>query len=176
MTRFDAGPIKVEKQWFPLEDVVGSALGRLRKELVGRAVNKRTGPDLPLVPLDGVLIEQVLVNLLENALRYSDDGTALEIIARAGDGGVVVADCRPGQWTRKGRGGAGIREAVPRFRFAHTSERGAGLGLAIARAIVNAHGGRIWAENRDGGGAVFSFVLPVEGSPPDIDIADMADE
>ncbi len=176
MTRLDAGSIKVEKQWFPFEDVVGSALGRLRKELVGRTVNKRLAPDLPLVPLDGVLIEQVLVNLLENALRYSDDGTGLEIIARVGDGGVVVQVADRGRGLSRGEEEQIFEKLFRGSASARTSERGVGLGLAIARAIVNAHGGRIWAENRDGGGAVFSFVLPVEGSPPDIDITDVADE
>ncbi len=82
MTRLDAGAIEVEKQWFPLEDVIGSALGRLRKELAGRIINKDLAPDLPLIPLDGVFIEQVLVNLLENAVRYSSPGSPIDISAR----------------------------------------------------------------------------------------------
>ena len=168
MTRFDAGPIEVEKQWFPLEDVIGSALGRLRKELTGRVVNKDLAPNLPLVPLDGVLIEQVLVNLLENALKYSEHGSPLDIYTRAESGQVVlgVGDRGPGLTE-----GEEERVFEKLFRGSASSvsgQRGAGLGLAIAHAIVNAHGGRIWAENRAGGGATFWFVLPIEGSAPDL--------
>jgi two-component system, OmpR family, sensor histidine kinase KdpD len=168
MTRFDAGPIRVEKQWFPLEDVIGSTLGRLRKELIGRVVSKDMAPNLPLVPLDGVLIEQVLVNLLENALKYSEPGSPLDIYARAENGQVVlgVGDRGPGLTE-----GEEERVFEKLFRGSASSvsgQRGAGLGLAIAHAIVNAHGGRIWAENRAGGGATFWFVLPIEGSAPDL--------
>ena len=91
MTQLDAGATAVERQWFPLEDVIGSALGRLRKELAGRVVNKDVAPDLPLLPLDGVLVEQVLVNLLENAVKYSAAGTPIDIGARLEGEGVVVS-------------------------------------------------------------------------------------
>ena len=169
MTRLDAGVIVVQKQWFPLEDVIGSALGRLRKELAGRVVNKDLARDLPPVPLDGVLVEQVLVNLVENAVKYSDAGSPLDITARIADEGVVVSvgDRGPGLT-------AGEEERVFEKLFRGSAsvasgERGAGLGLAIARAIVTAHRGRIWAENRLGGGACFSFLLPLGESPPDLD-------
>jgi two-component system sensor histidine kinase KdpD len=167
MTRLDAGAIEVKKQWFPLEDVIGSALGRLRVELAGRVVNKDLAPDLPLLPLDGVLIEQVFFNLLENAVRYSSAGSPLDISARLEDEGVVVSVSDRG---------AGLAEAEAERVFeklyrgsasAASGERGAGLGLAIARAIIHAHGGMIWAENRSGGGATFSFLLPLGESPPD---------
>jgi two-component system, OmpR family, sensor histidine kinase KdpD len=176
MTRLDAGSIRVEKQWFPFEDVVGSALGRLHTELAGRTVNKSLASDLPLVPLDGVLIEQVLVNLLENALRYSEDGTALDILVRAGDQGVVVQVADRGSGLAPGEEERIFEKLFRGSASAHSSERGVGLGLAISRAIVDAHGGRIWAENRAGGGAIFSLFLPIEGSPPDMDIVDMEDD
>jgi two-component system sensor histidine kinase KdpD len=169
MTKFDAGPMLVQKQWFPLEDVLGSALGRLRKEMTGRIVNKQLAPDLPLVPLDGVLIEQVLVNLMENALKYSGPDSPLDIFARQDDGSILVgvADRGPGLASGEEKN---IFEKLYRGSASRTSDqRGAGLGLAIAQAIVNAHGGRVWAENRAGGGAVFWFTLPFEGSPPDLD-------
>ena len=170
MTRLDAGSIHVEKQWYPVEDVVGSALGRLRKELAGRKVNKLLPADLPVVPLDGVLIEQVLVNLLENAVRYTGAGTAIDISARAeSDAAVIsVADRGPGLSE-----GEEVKVFDKLFRGAaskNSPERGVGLGLAIARAIVEAHGGEIWAENRRGGGAVVSFRLPLEGLPPDMEV------
>jgi two-component system sensor histidine kinase KdpD len=168
MTRLDAGAIEVEKQWFPLEDVIGSALGRVRKELTGRTVNKDLAPDLPLIPLDGVLIEQVLVNLLENALRYSNAGSPLDISARAENDGVVVSVGDRGPGLAQGEEERVFDKLFRGSASATSGERGAGLGLAIARAIVSAHGGRIWAENRFRGGASFSFLLPLGESPPDL--------
>jgi two-component system sensor histidine kinase KdpD len=169
MTKFDAGPIKVGKQWFPLEDVIGSALGRLRKELTGRAVNKDLALSLPLVPLDGVLVEQVLVNLLENALKYSGPDSPLDMYARSEPENVLVGVGDRGPGLAKGEEDR-VFDKLFRGSASKTSDqRGAGLGLTIAQAIVNAHGGRIWAENRAGGGAIFWFTLPIEGSPPDLD-------
>lgn len=168
MTRLDAGAIKVEKQWYPLEDVVGSALGRLRKELTGRVVTKDLAPDLPLVPLDGVLIEQVLVNLLENAVRYSGAGSPLDISARVENEAVVVSVGDRGPGLAKGEEEQVFEKLFRGSASSVSDGRGAGLGLAIAEAIVSSHGGRIWAENRPCGGAYFRFLLPLGGSPPDL--------
>jgi two-component system sensor histidine kinase KdpD len=168
MTRLEAGTIEVDKQWFPLEDVIGSALGRVRKDLADRVVEKRLAADLPLLPLDGVLMEQVLVNLLENALRYSPEGTPLEIEARlSGQEALIsVSDHGPGLAPGEER-----KVFDKLFRGAASKDsgaRGVGLGLAIVQAIVTAHGGRVWAENRPGGGAVFSLTVPLGGSQPDL--------
>ena len=167
MTRLEAGAIKVEKQWFPLEDVIGSALGRLREESKGRVVRKSLAPDLPAVPLDGVLIEQVLVNLLENALRYSERDTPLDIIARPVDDGVEVQVADQGPGLLPGEEERVFDKLYRGSASSGSPGRGVGLGLAISRAIVDAHGGHIRAENRSGGGTVVSFFLPVEGSPPE---------
>jgi len=168
MTRLDAGAIEVEKQWFPLEDVIGSALGRVRKEVSGRTINKNLALDLPPIPLDGVLIEQVLVNLLENALRYSGGGSPIDISARVEDDGVVISVGDRGPGLAQGEEERVFEKLFRGSASATSGGRGAGLGLAIARAIVRAHGGRIWAENRPGGGASFSFLLPRGESPPDL--------
>jgi two-component system sensor histidine kinase KdpD len=170
MTRLDAGSIEVQKQWFPLEDVVGSALGRLRKELTGRVVAKDLPPDLPLVPLDGVLVEQVLVNLVENALKYSSPGSPLEVRAEVRGLEVVVSVGDRGPGLAPGEEEQVFQKLFRGSASAASGERGAGLGLAIARAIVVAHGGSVWAENRPGGGAVFSLTLPLGESPPDMSV------
>jgi two-component system sensor histidine kinase KdpD len=133
----------------------------------GREVLLRVPEDLPLVAIDEVLIERVLVNLLENALRYSPAGTPIELVAsaRREEMTVEVLDRGPGI-------PAGEEEQVfDKFFRGETarSRHGVGLGLAVARAIVEAHGGRIWAENRDGGGAAFRFTLPIGGEPPALD-------
>ncbi len=173
MTKFDAGPISIKKQWFPLEDVIGSALGRLRKALVDRVVSKELAPGLPLVPLDGVLIEQVLVNLLENALKYSGPESPLDIYARAEAREVLVGVGDRGPGLDSGEEER-VFDKLFRGSASKTSDaRGAGLGLTIAQAIISAHGGRIWAENRAGGGAIFWFALPLEGSPPDLGMIEM---
>ncbi len=162
MTRIDSGSLQLNRDWHPVEELVGCALARLEKALVGRRVETLLPADLPLVPLDAVLVEQVLVNLLENALKYAGPESAVRIAAGLEEGAVVVevADQGPGL-------PPGSEERVfERFYRGATGPRGFGLGLAICRAIVTAHGGRISAANRPQGGAAFRFTLPIEGSPP----------
>jgi two-component system sensor histidine kinase KdpD len=166
MTRLEAGAVRVNKEWQPLEEVVGSALNRMDDALSGRTVATNLAPDLPLVPLDAVLIEQVLVNLLENAIKYTPHASPLEIRASRSPGGVevVVADRGPGIPP-----GEEHRIFDKFYRVGTGQGGGVGLGLAICRAIVMAHGGRLLADNREGGGADFRFLLPVEGAPPRLD-------
>jgi len=162
MTRLESGTVPIKREWHSVEEVVGSALGRLEEGLAGRRVETEMPRDLPLVPMDAVLVEQVLVNLLENAVKYTDPGTALRVAARREDGGVgiEVADEGPGLQP-------GDEERVfEKFYRGSSGARGFGLGLAICRAIVTAHGGRIWAENRAPRGVAFRFTLPIEGTPP----------
>jgi two-component system sensor histidine kinase KdpD len=164
MIRVESGALEVQKEWQPLEEVVGVALIRLDVRLRDHPVQVRLPPDLPLVPLDAVLIEQVFVNLLENAVKYTPAGTAIEISAAA-EGNVVrveVADSGPGLPVgEEGR----VFDKFYRAPGA-VAQSGIGLGLTICRGIITAHGGRIWAENRPGGGAAFRFTLPLTGVPP----------
>jgi two-component system sensor histidine kinase KdpD len=166
MTRIASGAVNVAKEWQPIEGIIGAALGRLEELLRGRKIDVRVPVDLQPVPIDGLLIEQVLINLLENAAKYTPSGTPVDISAHAEPGAVVVeiADRGPGIPS----------ELVDRIfeKFYQLPREGAsvgaGLGLAICRGIVEAHGGRIWAENRDGGGAIFRFTLPIDGPPPEV--------
>jgi two-component system sensor histidine kinase KdpD len=170
MTKIASGAIKVAKEWQPLEEVVGAVLNRLEDGLEGRRIDLRLPPDLPLVPIDGVLIEQVLINLLENAIKYTPKGTPIELSAKAAGSEVVVevADRGPGI---PGEHADKIFEKF--YRLPREREGGgAGLGLAICRGIVEAHGGRIWAQNREGGGAIFRFTIPIEGTPPRVALED----
>jgi two-component system sensor histidine kinase KdpD len=164
MTRLESGALQLHTEWHPVEEVVGAALGRFGKALAGRAVATRVPSELPLVPMDDVLIEQVLINLLDNALKYTPPGSPIEVTAADTGGAVLieVADRGPGLLP-------GEEQRI--FEKFHRSEatptvRGAGLGLAICRGIVQAHGGRIWAENRPGGGVTVRFTLPVKDAPP----------
>ena len=163
MTRIVAGAIKVTKEWQPLEEVVGAVLNRTETALRFHPIDVSLPADLPLVSIDAVLIEQVLINLLENAARYTPKGTLLSLSASHEDDAVVVevADRGPGippdQWEK-------IFEKF--YRLPHEREgSGAGLGLAICQGIVSVHGGRIRAGARNGGGAVFRFTIPIEGPP-----------
>jgi two-component system sensor histidine kinase KdpD len=159
MTRLEAGALKVQKELQPLEEIVGSALDRMDDRLRGRDVTASIPSDLPLVPFDAILIEQVLINLLENATKYSPAGSPIEIRAHARDGEVEV------EVADRGRG-------IPRqdaervfdkfYRVREGEGGGVGLGLTICRGIVSAHGGRIWVEERSGGGSAFRFTLPLE--------------
>jgi two-component system sensor histidine kinase KdpD len=158
MMRLEAGAVHLNKDWHPLDEVVGVALGRLETRLRGRDVHTSIPSDLPLVMVDGVLLEQVLINLLENALKYAPAGSPLEISASAGDREVVVEvlDRGPGL-----PAGEETRIFDKFYRLQPEREGGVGLGLTICRGIIEAHGGRIWAENRRGGGAAFRFTLPL---------------
>jgi two-component system, OmpR family, sensor histidine kinase KdpD len=164
MIRLETGALEVQREWQPLEEVIGVALIRLEERLRGRPVEVRLPPDLPLVLLDGLLIEQVFVNLLENAVKYTPAGTPLEISASVRDGAIVVAVADRGPGFPPGEEGR-LFDKFYRLPGAAVAG-GVGLGLTICRGIVTAHGGRIWAENRAGGGAVFHFTLPLVGTPP----------
>jgi two-component system sensor histidine kinase KdpD len=164
MTRLESGALQVHTEWHSVEEVVGAALGRFGKALARRPVITRVPPELPLVPMDDVLIEQVLINLIDNALKYTPAESPIEVTAEDGGGTVLieVADRGPGLPPGEERR---IFEKFHRAEAGPTV-RGAGLGLAICRGIVHAHGGRIWAENRPGGGVTVRFTLPVKEAPP----------
>jgi two-component system, OmpR family, sensor histidine kinase KdpD len=156
--------LEVQKQWQPIEEVIGAALARVSRQLKDHTVTTHVAADLPFAPLDDLLVQQVLVNLLENATRHTPSGTPIEISARHENNSIVieVADRGPGLPP-----GDPNRLFEKFYRAGDSKTRtGAGLGLAICRGIVQLHGGKIQAENRTGGGAVFRFSLPLEGTPP----------
>jgi len=165
MTRLESGAVKLKKDWLPLEELIGGALGRLESRIGDRDVDVQSPSDAPLVPCDEILIEQLLINLVENALKYSSGPLQLRVEVGAKEVAVEVNDRGPG--IPEG-------EAERVFEKFHRSVRdgareGVGLGLAICRAIVTAHGGKISARNRSGGGASFRFTLPLDadvGSAP----------
>ncbi len=162
MSRLDSGAVSAKKEWEPLEEVIGAALNRMESTLGGRDVVVRVPDELPLVPLDSVLIEQVLVNLLENVAKYTPGTARVTVVARmrGRDVEIEVADDGPGV-------PSGSEERVfDKFYRAETDRGGAGLGLTICRGLVAAHGGRIWLLPRNGPGASFHFTLPLESQTP----------
>ncbi len=163
MTRLESGSLQLKKEWHPLEEVVGAALHRLGKRLAGRRVSTRVPPDLPLVTIDDVLIEQVLVNLLDNALKYTPPASPISILATATDQAVTVEVADRGSGLPPGE----ENKVFEKFYRGHPGDgRGTGLGLAICQGIIRAHGGRIWAQNLPEGGVAFLFTLPITDSPP----------
>ena len=164
LTRLETGEVRVAKEWIPVEEVVGSALSRLEEPLADRPLELRL-PEA-WIPLDPVLFEQVLLNLLDNALKFSPAGSPLEIACRvtADRATLTVADQGPGI-------APGEEERIFDKLFrgrGQASTPGAGLGLAICRSIIQAHGGTIHAEAQPGKGARFVIDLPIEGQPPDL--------
>jgi len=166
MTRLQSGATRVKREWQAIEEVIGAALERVRPQLRGHAIVTRVPDNLPLVAFDAVLIEQVLINLIDNAAKYSLADLPIEIEAGLRDGAlrVDVFDRGPGL-----AAGDETRIFERFYRSDPAAPTGAGLGLTICKGIVDAHGGTIWAENRAGGGAVVTFTLPIEGQPPVID-------
>jgi len=170
MARFESGEFRLSPSWNSIEEIVGSAV-RLSKRILGsRLVKTQVPASLPLVKCDAVLIERVLVNLLENAAKYTPVDAVVQVVAQSGGDAmrVTVADNGPG--IRPGS----EEEIFNKFSrgVGESAIGGVGLGLAICKAIVEAHGGSISASNRAEGGAAFTFTLPAsEAQPlaPDID-------
>ena len=164
MTRLQAGALVVKKEWQAVEEVIGSALTRLEDRLGARPVDTQVPHDLPMAPFDSILLEQVLVNLLENAIKYTPEGSPLEIAARSVPDAIEIAvsDRGPGVAPED------VERVFEKFYRAGEGRGGVGLGLTICRGIVTAHGGRLWVENRPGGGASFRFTIPLQGTAPQV--------
>jgi two-component system, OmpR family, sensor histidine kinase KdpD len=166
LSRIESGTLPAERDWHDLAEIVGAALQRLEHRLGSRPVRVDIAPDLPLVLINPVLIDQVIANLLENAIKYSAPEQPIEIAARPADREagtavlVTVRDHGPGVPSDQlGQ----IFEKFYRLPAGSNSAGGAGLGLAICKGLIEAHGGRIWAQNAPSGGALFSFTLPLVG-------------
>jgi two-component system sensor histidine kinase KdpD len=159
MTRLESGTLQPSRDWHSIEELVGSALARVERYAGESCLTARVDPELPLVAVDAVLVEQALVNLLENALRHGGAGR-VEVAARREGDHAVIEVCDEGP-------GFPAEEADRLFEKFHRARGGpgAGLGLAIARAIVTAHGGTIRAALRKPVGACFSFTLPLAEPP-----------
>lgn len=171
MARLDSGSIVLNRQWHVLEEIVGTALHSVKREVANHRVHVAIPADFPLLLLDGFLIEQVVVNLLENASRYTPPGSEIQITAVARDkfAEIQVADSGPGV-------PAGTEQRVfdKFFRgasIAPDGRRGVGLGLAICKAVVDAHGGTITVTNRETGGAKFTIMLPRHETSPQVDVS-----
>jgi two-component system sensor histidine kinase KdpD len=163
MARIQSGEVKFNLEWHALEEVVGSALRASGSQLKDHNVSTQLSPDLPLVRFDAVLIERVLCNLLENAAKYTPAGSHITVAAELHGLWINVMVYDDGPGLPHGREEA-IFEKFTRGER-ESAKPGVGLGLAICRAIVEAHGGKISAAPSPAGGAAFVFTLPL-GTPP----------
>ena len=184
MARLNTGAVRLRKAWMPIEEVIGSSLAQLEGSIDHCDISVSLPDDLPLLEFDAVLIERVLCNLIENAVKYSAPATVLEISA-SNQGDAVRIDVRdhgPGvgeadrqrifapftRGARVVRLPAGDTSAADAGTQRQPPDSGTGLGLAICSAIVDAHHGHLTVDDADGGGARFSFTLP-KGIPPVVD-------
>ncbi|HEX5338327.1 MAG TPA: DUF4118 domain-containing protein [Gallionella sp.] len=164
MARLRAGNIRLNPEWQPVEEVIGASIKLLGSALAQHPVKAILQPDLPLLKFDAVLIERVLCNLLENAAKYAPAPSVITIDTRSGDGKAIVSVCDSGPGFPPDK----LDKVFDLFERggAESNVPGVGLGLAICRSIVEAHGGEIHASNCDG--ACVTFTLPL-GEPPAID-------
>jgi two-component system sensor histidine kinase KdpD len=161
VARLRAGALVAVKAPSAIDELMESVLNRLRPLLRDRPVDIRVGDDVPEVPMDVVQIDQVLTNLIENAIKFSPEGSPISLVAVGSDRSVrvTVSDRGPGI-------GKQDRDRIfEPFERGDGPGSGTGLGLAICNAIVIAHGGRMWVSDNPQGGAAFTFELPC--SPPD---------
>jgi two-component system sensor histidine kinase KdpD len=173
MARLEAGAVVLNRQWQPLEEVVGGALAGMSARMVNHPVAVKLPQDLPLVEIDSLLIERVFVNLLENAVKYTPPGTPIEISAATDRNELLVTVSDHGHGIPAGEEDR-IFEKFHRVA-SEGNQGGAGLGLTICRAIMEAHGGRMWADNLPSGGAAFHFALPLTDPPPMVEHEEITD-
>ncbi len=166
ITRLETGNIKMRLEPGDLQDVIGAALAHLDEQFKDHPVSVNMEEGMPLIPMDFVLMEQVIVNLLDNAAKYSPPGAPIEIsvACQNGEALIRIADRGPGIPSQE------LEQVFTKFHRVkrHGQVKGVGLGLSICKGIVEAHRGRIWAENRPGGGSVFSVTLPQSCVPETI--------
>ena len=161
MSKIEAGVLIPEKEWYPIDELIHDVLGRMQPQLQGRSVVTTIPEELPPVELDYLQIDQVLTNLIENAARYTPPGSPIEVSARLQENAVEVSVADHGPGIPR----ADLERVFDKFyRVMETQTRltrttGTGLGLAVCKGLIEAHGGRIWVENH--AGAVFRFTLPV---------------
>ena len=166
MSRIEAGALKPQRQWDILADIIADVTRHMRRVAEQHQLKIDVPDDLPLIPVDHAQMEQVFINLIGNSIKYAPPGSVICVLARVQDDQSLLAQVI-------NQGPPVAEEHLPhifeKFYRVNPADRitGAGLGLSICKGILEAHGGRIWAENRPGGFA-FNFTLPRawDGAPP----------
>ncbi|MBU6291915.1 MAG: DUF4118 domain-containing protein [Burkholderiales bacterium] len=175
LARLDVAGIVLNKNWESLEEIIGTVIARIKRRAPNHQFNIHLALDLPLLNVDVVLIMQLLDNLLQNSIKYSRLGSVITIDAKRSGEEMFLSVCDrgegiPGWWREQ------VFEIFQRVdgnqqpsdgRTGKQTRRGAGVGLAVCRAIVRVHGGRIWIEDNPGGGTCVNMALPI-GAPPSL--------
>jgi two-component system sensor histidine kinase KdpD len=165
MSRIEAGSLEPQRQWSVLAEIAADSLGRMRRVTEAHRLEVDIPDDLPLAPVDHALLERVFVNLIDNSVKYAPPGSSIRVSARADECALRVQISNQGPPVAAEH----LDHIFDKFHRVTEAERvtGTGLGLSICKGIVEAHGGRIWAENLPGGFA-FNFTLPLtwEGAAP----------
>ena len=159
MARLESGMLKLKKDWCDLQDIIGVAINRLGDSLTNRPLDIKVQPNLPLVQGDYILIEQVLINLLDNALKYSQQGSKIVVTTQQRGNQLETAVANRGQGIPE----TDLSKVFDKFYRLDSPLQvsGTGLGLAICQGIIEAHGGLIWAKNNKLGGVTITFTLPL---------------
>lgn len=164
LSRIEGGALRPQKDWYDVDELIVDVRSRLAPRTKGRSLTITVDPDLPLLHFDYVQIAQVLVNLIENAVKHTADGTVIVVSAHQIPGAIEIAvhDDGPGIPPEH------QLRLFDKFYRAHvgTAAPGAGIGLAISKGLVEAHGGRIWVESETGSGTTFRFTLPLPAPAP----------
>jgi two-component system sensor histidine kinase KdpD len=164
LSRIEGGALRPRKDWYDVDELIIDVRSRLAPRIKGHSLTITVEPDLPLMRFDYVQIAQVLVNLIENAAKHTADGTPIVVTAHQIPGAIEVAvhDDGPGIPPEHQ-----LRLFDKFYRAqAVTPAPGAGIGLAISKGLVEAHGGRIWVESETGSGTTFRFTLPLPAPTP----------
>ena len=159
ITYLEAEAVRLQKEPHSLRDTIDIVIHSLHRELGKRPIHIHVSNDLPRIPFDKILLEQVLENLIDNATKFTPPKSPIDITAKIDNKNLVVSIEDHGPGISKDEVDK-LFEKFYRGRML-TTERGLGLGLALCRHIIKAHGGEIWAENRPEGGAVFRFTIPL---------------
>ncbi|HYO30068.1 MAG TPA: ATP-binding protein, partial [Thermomicrobiales bacterium] len=164
LSKIEGGVLRSERAWYDTSELVADVAARLSAVATAHRLTADVAPDLPLVRFDYVQIRQVLLNLGENAVKYTPPDTAIALAARRVPGAIElsVTDRGPGIDARA------LPHIFDTFYRGEPSGRvpGSGIGLAISKGLVEANGGRIWAESWPGAGTAVRFTLPLE---PDVE-------
>jgi two-component system sensor histidine kinase KdpD len=162
MARIEAGELKLSKQWGAISEIINTILIRCDSSLRGHIVKVELEENQALAKIDSRLIAEALANLVENAAKYSSPGSEIAIRGRAETGEMIISVSDHGMGVAPGE----IERVFDKFyrgvRLSGNQTQGTGMGLSIAKGIIEAHGGRIWVDSRFGHGATFSFAIPVE--------------
>lgn len=164
VTRINEGSMEVVKMPEAAEEIVAEAISRIRKRFPNQKITVKVPDELLMVPMDGTLIEQVLINLLENAVKHSPENTVIRVEVKKNGTDAVFEVMDNGEGIAEQEFPYLFENGVPNKSSSSDSSRGMGIGLSICMSIIKAHHGKMEAENSRDGGAVFRFSLPLEGS------------